>query len=249
MMLRYALLLTLCATARLSSAQGIVTITDESGNVVNGTMVNGDCLFSTDTVSLFTSLNASSTTTVNLRRYEVWTVPGTKNFYCWGVCYLPANAGANPVWVSQDPVTMNPGATYDNFHSYYRPQGQPGTARFRFVWYNMDTPNGADSSWVDIQYCAQVGVEERAAAANTLSAWPVPALGQDVTLDYTLDRPGVSNQLVLYNMLGERVRRVNLTAGQGRIIIATADLVPGVYFANIEREGRVLATRKLVVTR
>ncbi len=41
MMLRYALLLTLCATARFSSAQGIVTITDESGNVVNGTMVNG----------------------------------------------------------------------------------------------------------------------------------------------------------------------------------------------------------------
>lgn len=249
MKLRYALL-TIVATWNLASqAQGVVTIKDEAGATVNGTLINGSCLFATDTVSLPTSLNGSTPRTINVRRYEMWPVAGSKNFYCWGVCYLPALSGVNPTWVSQHPVDMNPVATYDNFHSYYQPQGQSGTARFRFVWYDMANPTGADSSWVDIQFCGQVGMEEHTSLANTLTAWPMPALGQDIQMDYSMDRAGVANQLVVYSILGEQVRRMTLAAAQGRVVLSTIDLVPGVYFANIEREGRVLATRKLIVAR
>ncbi|MBP7450720.1 MAG: T9SS type A sorting domain-containing protein [Flavobacteriales bacterium] len=249
MMLRYALLTTIAIWSLASHAQGIVTLTDEEGNVVNGTVVGYGCASPTDTVSLLAVVNRTATTTVNVRRYEVWVVPGTANFFCWGVCYLPAAAGANPVWVSQHPVDMNPGATYNNFHSYYQPQGQTMTARYRYVWYDMANPTGADSSWVDVQHCAQVGLEENSSQSNSLTAWPMPALGQDVQLDYTMDRAGVANQLVVYSILGEQVRRMTLPAAEGRVVLYTADLVPGVYFANIEREGRVLATRKLIVAR
>ncbi len=251
MKLRYALLTTVAAWNLAAQAQGLVTIKDEDNNVVNGTLIHHASLPSntTDTVSLPTTINSSTMRTVNVRRYEMWPVAGTKNFYCWGVCYLPANSGVNPTWVSQHPVDMNPGATLDNFHAYYQPQGQYGTARFRFVWYDMANPNGADSSWVDIEFGGQVGIAETMGANSSLTAWPMPALGQDIQLDYTLDRAGVANQLVVYSILGEPVRRMTLSATQGRVVLATTDLVPGVYFANIEREGRVLATRKLIVVR
>ena len=249
MKLRYALLTIVSTWSLISQAQGIVTIKDEDGATVNGTLVNGSCLFATDTVSLPTAINSSTMRTINVRRYELWPVAGSKNFYCWGVCYLPAFSGVNPTWVSQHPVDMNPGATYDNFHAYYQPQGQSGTARFRFVWYDMANPTGADSSWVDIQFCAQVGIAENRGSTSSLTAWPMPSLGQDIQLDYTMDQGGVANQLVVYSILGEQVRRMTLPATEGRVVLSTADLVPGVYFANIEREGRVLATRKLIVAR
>ncbi len=249
MKLRYSLPLVLSLAVSSVNAQGLVTLTDEDGQVVNGTLINGECIYSTDTVSLMATINSSAPLTVNVRRYEIWPVAGSKNFYCWGVCYLPVTSGTNPTWVSQHPVDMNPGASYDNFHSYYQPEGQTGTARFRFVWYDMANPNDADSSWVDIQYCGQVGVEEPMGATTTLTAWPLPSMGQDIQLDYTLDRLSVGNEVVIYTMLGERVRRISLSATQGRVALPASGLVPGVYFANIEREGRVLATRKLIVVR
>ncbi len=249
MELRYTLFAAFMSLGLFSQAQGLVTITNEDGATVNGTLITGSCLYSTDTVSLLTAINGEASRTVNVRRYELWPVPMSKNFFCWGVCYLPVLSGVNLTWVSQHPVDMNPGATYDNFHSYYQPQGQSGTARFRYVWYDTANPAGADSSWVDIQYCGQVGVEERTASSTALTAWPMPSLGQDVQVEYTLDRSAQGSQLVVYSILGDQVKRMNLSGVQGRIVLSTADLGAGVYFANIERQGRVLATRKLIVAR
>src|SRR5688500_18148493 len=63
--------------------QGIVTLTDEGGEVVNGTVISVPSLPSdvTDTISLFAQLNGSfsDTTQVNLRRYEIWPVENSRN--------------------------------------------------------------------------------------------------------------------------------------------------------------------------
>lgn len=252
MELRYAFLTATLVLSRLASAQGLVNIRDEEGNLVNGTVIYHESQpsNSTDTVSLLTSLVGSSTTTVNVRRYEVWPVAGTKNFYCWGVCFLPANVGTNPIWVSVENLTLNPGLEYDNFHAYYKPQGQAGTMRFRFVWYDVANEFGADSSWVDIDFGQPggVGLNEVPSGEVAFTTSPNPAIGQDIQVNYSMDRAGMQ-QLVVYTMLGERVRRMNLPTTQGRVILPTADLVPGVYFANIERNGQVLSTRRLIVAR
>jgi len=243
------LLLSLVALpSAMAQVQPVVLLHDEQGNVVNGTQIYGDCQWTTDTVSLLTSLTGGASQTINVRRHELWPVSGSKNFFCWGVCYLPANSGSFPTWVSQDPVAMNPGVEINNFHSYYQPYGSTETTLFRFVWYDVNTPNAADSAWVDILYCGQVGIEE-ATESTSLSLWPSPTTGQDVQIDFTLDRTAVGSQLVLYNVLGAPVRRLALNGRDGRMTISVGDLVPGVYFANLERQGSMLATRRLVVTR
>lgn len=231
-----------------ASAQGLVNITDEEGHTVNSTVVVAPCDFSTDTVSLLASLTGSTPLTVNVRRYEVWPVPGTNNFFCWGVCYLPVPVGTNPSWDSQHYVDMNPNATYNNFHAYHQAQGNTSTMRYRFVWYDTANPFGPDSSWVDIDFCGLVGVSEIASLQPVLFVWPSPSEGRDLQLEYVADRSG-RTRLVLYNVLGGAVKRAVAASGQGRANWSTADLEAGVYFATLERDGKALLTKRVIVTR
>jgi hypothetical protein len=205
---------------------------------------------STDTVKLLSRLTGDSPRQINIRRYELWTVPNTQNFFCWGVCYLPVASGVNSTWVSQHFVDMNPNATYNNFAAYHEANGQAGsTARFRFVWYDTADPFGPDSSWVDIEFGGAVGIGERSANAVELAVWPNPSNGSDVVLDYALDGAVQGHTVVLYTVLGERIREIVMPAVQGRLVLSTADLGSGVYFANVEHNGRILTTRRVVVSR
>lgn len=248
MNLRYSLVFGSLISVLAINAQGVVTLTNEDGETVNGTVIVAPCDWATDTVSLFSTLTGPSSMTVNVRRYEMWPVAGTNNFFCWGVCYLPVSVGTHPTWVSSDHVNMNPGAQYNNFHAYHQAQGNTGTMRYKFVWYDVANPNGPDSSWVDIDFCGLVGVPENAAAAPELSVWPSPTSGQDIQLDYVLDRAG-NTRVVLYNVLGEAMKKSTIGGAQGRLQWSTADLAPGVYFATLERSGQPLATRRFVVTK
>jgi len=231
-------------------AQGVVTVRNSQGQVVNGTLVSASANQSTDTVKLLSRLTGDVAREINVRRYELWTVPNTQNFFCWGVCYLPVASGVNPTWVSQHFVDMNPNTNYNNFAAYHEANGQASsTARFRFVWFDTADPFGPDSSWVDIEFGGAVGVNERSAKAAQLSAWPNPSNGDDVSLDYSLDGFVPGSAVVLYTVLGERIRTMELPGSQGRLVLRTGDLGAGVYFANVERNGRVLATRRVVITR
>lgn len=231
-------------------AQGIVTLRNGQGEVVNGSLVSHSAMQSTDTVKLISRLTGTGSKEVNVRRYELWTVPNTENFFCWGVCYLPVGEGVNPLWISQHFVDMNPGANYNNFSAYYSANGQASsTSRYRFVWYDTADPFGADSSWVDIEFGGSVGVEERYANGSGLSLWPNPSNGEDVQVDHTLPGSAIGARLVLYTVLGERLSSQALPSMVGRSLLQTSALGAGVYFVNLERNGRVLGTRRLVVTR
>lgn len=231
------------------SAQGVVNILNGSGQTVNGTLVSHGALQSTDTVKLLTRLSGSQSRQINVRRYELWSVPGTQNFYCWGVCYLPVNAGVNSTWVSQHYVDMNPGATYNNFAAYHMANGLSGNAaRFRFVFFDTADPFAADSSWVDIEFGGTVGVNERPGSLQKFTVVPNPSAGQDVWIEHGLDRWENGTELVLYDLLGARLQRIPFLGTEGRTLLRTQGLSAGVYFANVERRGRVLGTRRVVIT-
>ena len=253
MELRYALSASVIALlgGNVANGQGVVTLLDEHGMVVNGTTIYHSSLptNTTDTVSLLTTLAGVNPMTVNVRRYETILAPGTQNFYCWGVCFIEANAGTHPTWLSLQPVDLTPGATVANFHAYYKPQNVEGAAKFRFVWFDVANPNGADTSWVDIVFGGQVGIDDAPANVTAFGAWPNPSSGQDVQLDYALDKAAPGTEVVVYTMLGEQIRRIALPSTQGRLTLPVGTLATGIYFASIERKGRVLATRKLVIAR
>jgi hypothetical protein len=250
-MKRSAFLFALALVSGTTIGQGLVSIYDEDGNQVNGSLVSyaGSPDDLRDTVSLATVIVGATSRDVMVRRYETWPLAGSRNFFCWGVCYTAVNAGDYPTLVSPLPETLTEDEYYRGFHAYYEPNGTAGTARFRYVWYDAATPNGPDSSWVDIQFGGTVGLAEATADAASLGVRPNPSNGNDVLLDYTLDRLVPGTSVVVYTVLGERVRTLPVSMVQGRIVLGTADLVDGVYFASVESNGRTLATRRVVVTR
>src|SRR5690606_9639005 len=134
-----------------------------------------------------------------------------------------------------------------NFHAYHSPLGVLGPNTFRYVWFDVNNP--MDSVWVDIQFqITAVGIEERDLASATLGLWPNPSHGDDVNIAYEKVRSGAGSELVIYNVLGERVTNYPLQNNTGTVRIEAGTLRTGVYFANIEQQGAILATRRLVIS-
>ncbi|HRH37839.1 MAG TPA: T9SS type A sorting domain-containing protein [Flavobacteriales bacterium] len=248
---RYASLVLATALATMAQAQ-LVNLTDEGGNTVNNTTM---VLFgSVDDVELSANItatkNGNTSANVNVRRYEITVVPSTQNFFCWGVCYDYFNAGDYPLFpgTSDAILHMEPGQSLSNFHGYHRSAGHTGVSTYRYVWFNIANPT--DTAWVDLQFViTPVGVEEITAVQPKLDVFPTPAIAQDVQVDYVLDRSTAGAKLVVYTMLGETMGKPMNIGSQGRVILRTAEWTSGIYFANIERDGRIIASRRIVIAR
>lgn len=236
--------------ARPANAQ-IVQVRDGDGNVLNGTMVQITQPIGEDAQVLEESAaveNISGTArTVNVKRYEVDVPHGTGNYFCWDLCYGERNAGLSPLWVSSDPVAMDAGEIANGFHAYYKPHGTVGEATFRYVWYDVNSPN--DSVWVDFKFNAMtVGISENNGPVRAFNAFPNPSVGGDIALNYDLTDAGAGMQVAVYNMLGERQLVRPLSASQGKVVLRAGELPAGVWFASLERNGTTLVTKRVVVT-
>lgn len=226
-----------------------VTVTNAEGQVVNGTTItiNGDVPVGQ---AMGMGLSAENTSgmfrEVNVKRYELDVAHGTKNYFCWDLCYGEQLAGVWPLWVGADPISMDAGEVANGFHAYYMPEGFTGTATFRYVWYDTSSEN--DSTWVDFVFNSGegAGVAE-VAAVRSFSVYPNPAVDGNITVSYDLSSAFASDRLAVYNLLGERKLVRNLSGVQGRTMIG--ELEAGVWFAVLERNGKAMATKRVVVVR
>lgn len=247
----YSLLLiaAVAALPRAASAQ-MVEVRDIDGNVLNNTNVQVvEAVGNMDQIMGIPAAveNISGTQrTINVKRYELSVPHGTGNYFCWDLCYNERNAGVSPLWVGGDPISMAPGSISNGFHAYYKPYGATGQAAFRYVWYDTASPN--DSDWVDITFNATAtGIAENASPVLGFSAFPNPVAHGDLTLNYELASTAPGTQLAIYNMLGERKLVRAIGAAEGKLVLRSGELGGGVWFAVLERNGRALATKRVVL--
>lgn len=255
---RYTLPLWTLGLAFAAHAQVVpVTLFNADGDEVNGTTLQVQEELAVDPDSILVQIlvqaldvqNITGTTrTINVKRYELTELPGSQNYFCWGVCYEPAAAGERDIWVSQHPVVIGAGEVSSNFYGDYKPMGNPGTASFRFVWFDMDSPN--DSTWVDVAYTAlePAGIPE-ASAVRGFAAFPNPSVDGSISFSYDLAHAAPGTRLALYNMLGERKLVKAIGAAQGTVKLDEGELSSGIWFAVLERNGKPLATRRVAVVR
>lgn len=193
---------------------------------------------------LHTENTGSSSVILGCKRYEVNVVSGSQNYFCWNVCYSPTDAGAQPYWVAQDPLTVETDSVYSNFHAYHRPTGTTGISTYRYVFYNQANPN--DSISVTFTFNASPTSVEDLMATEKLAIYPNPAV--DVAhVNYNLSG-GKDAELVLHNMLGSKVKEIKLNPDQNKLDLSVRDLNPGVYFYTLVEGGNTIATKRLVVS-
>lgn len=238
------------ALAVQAQSQGFVAIRTTDGETVNGSVVHvpTDITAPLSDIPLRCELlEGTDPQQVNVRRYELVPVAGSGNYFCWGVCYLSVPSGTNSTWISQHYVNMTPGTPVNNFHAYYEPNNNAGASRFRFVWFRTADPDATDSSWVDIEFGPSVGMDERSSPLNSLSVMPNPALDSDMRISVDLGPTAPGASLIIYNALGSKVQQHKLVTGVSAIILRREELMPGIYFANVEVNGRVLESRRLII--
>ena len=168
------------------------------------------------------------------------TLPGTENTFCWGVCYPPF------VYVGPVVVTIEAGASDDQFDGDYSPKGVPGKSTISYVFFVTDNPN--DSVGFTVVYNASpLGLEDHAFSGSYVSdAYPNPAASK-VSIDYVLPNDTYNATVTISNLLGAKVRSISLTGNTGRVEVPVFDFENGIYFYTVVAENRLIGTRKFVV--
>lgn len=202
--------------------------------------VEDNLLQTTGTVE---NTNGSAPIDVRVMRITEDTVPGTDNYFCWEQCYEP------PVSVSPTTMSIAPGQRIDQFYADYKPNGIDGASALTYCFY--DDANEADSVCVTVRFLiTQVGIEDVFGTNESAvsSAYPNPA--KDVVkINYGLKAGWNKAEVVVYSMLGSKVREIDLTEDQGTLKMNVSSLPSGMYFYSLMVDDKAISTKKMLVTK
>jgi len=185
---------------------------------------------------------------IQCRRYELDVVPGTKNFYCWFICYTNAVTGTNPHSVSTHFLTIPAGGSVNNvFAADHEPDGTIGVSKYRYVWFDKNNPN--DSAWVDMHFAVTLTGVSEIQNSTKMEIYPNPA-SDKVTLNFNNSKGFKVDKVRIINALGLVVKTVDLESNsKGNAGIDLSALNNGVYFFTLFGEKGIFGTRRLVISK
>ena len=193
--------------------------------------------------------NTGSTPMNVLVRFEEVSAGPTNSghYFCWAICYSEGAVTDGFVTPSQHALTIDAGASTTNFYSDYVPNGTVGMATYRYTFYDQTNPTDATS--IDITFDTQnVGIEELEVGSNAISeSYPNPA-SNVAKVNYSVTPTAESAAVVVYSMLGAKVKEVRLEENQGTLTLDVASLPSGMYFYSLVVDDKAISTKKMLVT-
>jgi hypothetical protein len=179
---------------------------------------------------------------VHCKRTNVNVGAGTSNYFCWTQCYGP-NTDQSPV-----ATDLDAGATSELFGGYYNANGFVGYSIVRYTFFDANNPN--DSTSFEVTYSTDPnGVEDVFTSGETgmSAAYPNPA-NTSTSVAYNL-LPGTNDATIeMFDVLGSKVRKIELTEDNGEMKVQLSTIPSGLYFFNLVVDGKTLETRKLMVS-
>jgi hypothetical protein len=184
---------------------------------------------------------------IRARRNVIQSVPGSVNYFCWGVCFSES-VNVSPVQVTQ---TLGAQEINSSFYGHYRPNGNAGQTIIEYCFFNNNNPS--DELCQTVNYCVEgaclVGVDENMSgkpAFSKISPNPVSGIG---SITYSMISNPENARVRIYGAMGELVRDSNLTAQNGMIIFHADDFANGIYIVVLEDNGLVVDTQRLVIAK
>ena len=169
------------------------------------------------------------------------TLPGTTNTFCWGVCYPPF------IYVSPQALTLEAGATNDEFDGDYSPLGVIGVSTIIYTFFIDENPS--DSVAVTVEFKASpTGIGEKSDQVTFSNPYPNPA-NQQVSFNYALPEGMAGAKLSISNILGATVREIAIVETSGTLRIPAFDLGEGIYFYTLKAGNKNLVTNKMIIKR
>ncbi len=182
----------------------------------------------------------SSAVSVKARRNIIQEVPGSTNYFCWGVCY---DETVNISSVSQTIQALDTNFT---FYAHYLPHGNAGLTAIEYVFY-LST-NSSDMTTNLVRYCVDsdctLGVENNSTTPmlSMASANPLSGIG---SIQYNLNAP--SGKMEVFNLMGQSVGQYKLTNNRGFIVLDGADFASGQYVVAVTNSNGQRSTLPLMI--
>ncbi len=218
-----------------------ITLSNNSGPLTNDTMlvVNFD---TTSTSHDFNDVIVNNTTahpiSVMLKKVYIQMVPGVVNGMCWGGLCTPG--------FEIGPGEIPASGSSTEFHYDYNPAGQTGISIIRYVFWVDGTPSDSVSIRIKYKHPENVGIKEINENYLFTNAYPNPA-NNLTTINYNFSSDITNASIVIYDLLGKKVKSELLSNSQGKVTINTNDLNNGIYLYSLVLNGRSVSTRKLVI--
>ncbi|OFY47495.1 MAG: hypothetical protein A2W85_02190 [Bacteroidetes bacterium GWF2_41_31] len=186
--------------------------------------------------------NTTAAINVKVRRTNLDVVAGSENYFCWVLCYEPAND------ISSEFLEMAPGASsgLEYFSGHYTPLGHSGTSAVEYMFYDMNDVS-INQKFIVKYTSSPTAIDESILKGVHFSAiYPNPAINF-VSLNYTLV-PGVKSASIrISNILGTVVSEMNLNLNSNSTRVDVSQLDGGIYFYSVILNGERLSTKKLVI--
>ena len=241
------LILSLLVIAGLSTgvnAQILELMHDNEPFPMGGTMEVQGYPEEFEIVSHITVKNVSSQeVVVKCRKMEIEVVPETSNTFCWGLCYAPT------IFLSPLTITIAPGDTTQEFSGHYMPQTNIGITKMCYSFFDINNPNDSTYFYVNYNATPNVGIGEPVSDIPVVSnPYPNPASSM-VSFDYHFPAGTSNARINIHNLLGAKVKEINVPGSDGTLRFDVHDLNDGIYFYSVQINNEIVETKRLVISR
>jgi hypothetical protein len=196
---------------------------------------------------------STDTVDVMVRRNLLNLLPGAENYFCFKEC-LPPSGDA-----TTDPYSLAPGDTsthnsprvdsldYAYFYTAYNPHGEQGTSFIKYTFFDNKNPLDAVSVIFKI-ISATVGIDDYTTQNEVvINAYPNPA-SSDITVEHDFIHKETNDiRIHLFDATGAVVKSVEVNPIDNKTKINLSGFASGVYFYAVEKEGKIVATQKLII--
>lgn len=185
---------------------------------------------------------SSATVSVKCRKMEVEIVTGSQNYFCWGLCF------SSFIFLSPNNIDIPSGEISNEFSGHIMPAGTAGVTKMCYSFFDVENPN--DSTYFYVNFNATlVGLEDLSQnEAFVSNPYPNPATSQ-VSFDYNLPFGTSSATVSVHNLLGAKVKEIELPGVEGKTTVNVNDLNDGIYFYSVSINNRIVETKRLVISR
>ncbi len=168
-------------------------------------------------------------------------IEGTVNSFCWGgLCYPPF------VDTSSNAATIESQAMAYEFSGDHDPNGFTGTTKVKYTFYNTENPDDYVAVIVNFDAVGSSSVSTFQEQLALSKAYPNPA-NNFVSVDYDIKGIKENSHIAFYNLLGSKVKEIELTESSGTLTINTSDFIEGIYFYSLMIGNEASQTQKLII--
>lgn len=169
---------------------------------------------------------------------------GHVEFFCFGsgttgLCYPPNTAFSN----GNDTIFAS--STDQSFKGTIRPLGNYGYTSIHYRF--SDTNNPSDSVGVDLAWDFTTSINENQQVYGISKPLQNPADAFTV-FSFNLQSNDQNDKLVVFNMLGSKVKSIDIPGVSGALVLTTSDLKAGMYMVSYISNGKVKDSCRLVVS-